>query len=144
VKETYIKGKAMSEDILAQILAQASDNIQRLFDLSTRIDERVKSIQTKQNQLEKQIDNVINQYMTVLQKIAVLESHRNEADTDDKIKELEKTITSIDKRLTILEGNDSKHSDRWNRITMFIIQIVWAILTAYILMKLNLQAPAVP
>lgn len=134
----------MSEDISAQILAQASDNIQKLFDLSTRIDERVKSIQTKQDQLEKQIDNVMNQHMAVLQKIAVLESYRNEADADDKIKELEKAVTSIDKRLTILEGNDSKNSAHWNRVATFIIQLVWVVIVSYILMKLNLQSPAIP
>ena len=64
----------MPEDISAQIF----ENIQKLFDLSTRIDERIKSIQIQQEHLDNRIDNTVKNYIEVVQKIAVLESNDNE------------------------------------------------------------------
>ena len=129
----------MPESMSVQILTQTSENIQKLFELSTRIDERVKSIQSKQDRIDLQINDVINQYIQLMQKIAVLEST-----VDAEILNCEKQIVEIDKRLSRLENEDGKKTEKWKGIVNFIVQLVWIVIAAYILTKLNLQAPAVP
>ena len=136
----------MSDDISVQILAQSSENIQKLFDLSTRIDERVKAIQTNQtNQanLESKIESLVTSHNLAMQKIVVLES-RDVKYFDSKLSECEREISSMDKRLSTVEASSGQNQDRWNKIMSFVIQLVWVILAAWLLMKLNLQAPAVP
>lgn len=135
----------MPEDISVQILAQASDNIQKLFDLSTRIDERVKSIQSNQDHLNKRIDDTIQKHIEIMQKIAVLESHGNDGQNIySELDACHKDIVEIDKRLSKLENDSGKHNERWNGIATFVVQLIWVILAAYLLTKMHLQAPAVP
>jgi len=133
----------MSDDISVQILAQSSENIQKLFDLITRIDERVKSIQTHQSSLENKIESLFDSHHVAMQKIVVLES-KDIRILDNKLSECEKEISSIDRRLLGVEAYSGNDKDRWNKIMTFVIQLVWVVLAAWLLMKLNLQAPAVP
>lgn len=133
----------MAEDISVQVLSQASENIQKLFDLSTRIDERVKSIQINQSDLEDKIERLLSSHHTATSKIAVLESRDNRL-MEAKLSECEKEVATLDKRVMIVESHSGQAHDRWNKIMSFVIQLVWVILAAWLLMKLNLQAPAVP
>lgn len=131
------------EDISVQILSQTSENIQKLFELSTRIDERVKEIQNKQAGFHERLEKVISGHQEMLQKVAVLESKDGAALIED-VDECKKEITSLDKRLAVVEGSTNRNKDRWNRIFTFVIQLVWVLLAAWLLVSLNLQAPAVP
>ena len=130
----------MPDDISVQILAQSSENIQKLFDLSTRIDERVKSIQINQANLEERIDVLCESQHATMQKLAILESR----DLNVKILECEKEASLFDRRLIAVESASGQNQDRWNKIMTFVIQLVWVILAAWLLLKLNIQAPAVP
>ena len=131
------------EDISVQILSQTSENIQKLFELSTRIDERVKEIQNKQAGFHERLEKVISGHQNVLQKVAVLESKDGAALIED-IDECKKELVTLDKRIAVVEGSTDQSKDRWNRIFTFVIQLVWVLLAAWLLVKLNLQAPAVP
>jgi len=133
----------MADDISVQILTQTSENIQKLFELSTRIDERVKAIQEKQHGLEERLDSVMQTHNTIMQKIAVLESKNGEALEND-IDECKKDLVGLDKRVAMVENYSGNSKDRWNRILTFVVQLVWVLLAAWLLVKLNLQAPAVP
>lgn len=130
----------MSEEITSQVLEQTSKNIQKLFDLSTRIDERVKTIQERQEALDERIEKVVQKNSELMQKIAVLESKQGEFGLD----EFKKEIVVIDKRLASVEDASDQTQARWNRLLTFIIQLVWVILAAWMLLKLNLQAPDIP
>tara|TARA_Y100000034_G_scaffold131207_1_gene191454 strand:+ start:1223 stop:1663 length:441 start_codon:yes stop_codon:yes gene_type:complete len=146
----------MSEDISVQILSQTSDNIQKLFDLSTRIDERVKAIQSKQDDLDDRMTEVVKAHTDILQKVAVLESKEGNANIittkleacqkskTEKFASVSQELIELDKRLSLVEGQSNTSQDRWNKIFTFAIQIIWVILAAYLLMKLGIQAPAVP
>lgn len=135
----------MPEDISVQILSQASENIQKLFDLSTRIDERVKAIQAKQDQLDKRIDDTYQVHISLVQKIAVLEARDNEnIGINTNVDNCSKQIVELDKRLAKLENESGNNNERWKSIAAFIIQLIWVILAAYLLTKMNLQPPAVP
>jgi hypothetical protein len=124
----------MTEDISKQLLSQASENIQKLFDLTTRVDERLKSAHNKQEQLEKRIEDQIEKNIELMNKIVILENNMT----------LPSQINDIDKRLSRIENEHGIHSERYKTIANFIIQLVWVILAAYVLTKLNLQSPSVP
>lgn len=148
----------MPEDISVQILSQASDNIQKLFEISTRIDERVKSIKEHQEALSAQIATVARDYHDVTKKLAVLEAHNTSQgisslaikfdETEELIDELDKRVSAIesaaDKRLTAVEAATTTSSERWQQIFSFVIQLVWIVVAAWAIAKLGLQSPPVP
>lgn len=137
----------MSEEVSIKILAQTSENIQKLADLTTRIDERVKLIQMKQSDLEDRIENVIGRHTEILQKIAVLESHNNATAFSLLSKDIEETdreVYMIDKRLISVESISGSQQERWKGVTSFLVQLIWIILAAWVLMKLNLNPPPIP
>lgn len=144
----------MPQDITAQILSQTAESIQKLYDLSTRIDERVKAIQEDQKGLEQSLSVVQHAHTEIMKKVAVLEAKDTltASDINSALEskfhvvqnELKKELTELEKRVIAVEAASGQNKDRWNRIFTFIIQIIWVLLAAWLLMKLGLQAPAVP
>lgn len=127
-----------------------SDNkMETLLDMISRIDERVKLIQEKQNDLEDRFDEAMAVRQEKLQKLAVLEAKvADEEALRENIHNCQgnckASFYQMDKRVSSLETDSGRSEDRWNKIFGFIIQLVWVLLAAWLLLKLNLQAPAVP
>jgi predicted RNase H-like nuclease (RuvC/YqgF family) len=135
----------MPDEFSVKLLGQTTDNIQKLFDLSTRIDERVKSLQMHQKELEGRVEELSKRHLELIQKCAILETHRmGDTENNKKLNEVEHDVDAMDKKIVLLETARDQSSDRWNRIATFVIQLIWVILAAYLLTKLNLQPPAVP
>lgn len=135
----------MSEEISAKILVQTSDNIQRLFDVTTRIDERMKILQDKQEYLDGKIDDITQKQTDIAQKMAIIESQFVEIEGIFTLLDSnQKELNEFDKRMSKIEDEQGNHNKRWNGIASFTIQLVWVILAAYLLTKLNLQSPAIP
>lgn len=122
----------MGEDISLKVLTQTTENIHRLFELITRIDERLKLIQKNNEALEQT-------YKTHSDKIIFLES-RNIDPLVRKIDDCQGALISLDKRLTSIEKSAYGIQSWWQGIVKFVVQIVGIILAAYILYKLNLKS----
>lgn len=130
-------------DIPVQILTQVSDNIQKLSELSTRIDERVKSIQSKQDDFDIRMAEVIKTNTELMHRLIVLEQTNGQSlrvTVDDTAKQ----VVDIDKRLIQLELSSNKQESRWNGIIQFGIQLAWICLASWVLFKMGLNSPAVP
>src|SRR5438132_113664 len=119
----------MREEISSQILTQTSDNIQKLFDVSIRIDERIKLIHSQQESLDRRFEELTKRQIETLQKIAVLESKdKMDKDMVEKLDKCEGSVVEIDKRVTKAEHDSTRHNDRWNKVGTLVIQLVWVIL----------------
>lgn len=135
------------EDLSVQLLSKTSENIQKLFDLSTRIDERVKSIQANQKDAETRLAGLFESISIIQQRLAVVESNKTGEDIEvieGEIGSLEKEINTLDKRISAVEKTSTGNEDRWKVISNFIVQLVWIVLAAFVLMKLNLNPPPGP
>lgn len=115
-----------------------SNNIRKIHDLACRIDERIKLVESTEEQLNKKIENQTEKQIELIKKIAIIESHQTD------ILKLHQEISQLDRRLSKIEIDHGNHSERWKTVGSFIIQLIWVILAAYLLTKLNLQSPAVP
>ena len=125
-------------------------DVNKLLEISTRIDERLKSIQDKQNRLETKLSDMAHEHGKSLQKIAVLES-KDDCSTVcgihqvvDHLDDVVKTINDLDKRVVVVEMATDKSQNRWRQMSTFVIQLIWVLLASWLLLKLNLQAPAIP
>lgn len=121
------------------------DDYYDLFTFVTRIDERIKNIQIDQSRLEKKIEE--NEKKTEENEKRISDFYQKLSITDNNViflKESEDKIDEIKKRFFKIEEDHGRNSDRWRTIGGFLIQLIWVILAAYLLTKLNLQSPAIP
>lgn len=128
----------MPEDISEKFSLQTSENVQKLFDLTTRLDERVKLLYIKEEQIDNGIKDLFDKNLELIEKIAGLDANQSKIN-DGLIK-----ISDLERRISKIEDQHGVHSERWKNIANFFIQLIWVILAAYLLTQLNLQSPNIP
>lgn len=117
-------------------LAQVSESIKDLHNLTTRIDERVKHLIERQSDMEEKMNKIDG----LSERIAVLESKTGNLDAlSSSISNIEQTNVMDDKRLTALESSNNALQSRWQKISSFVLQLVWAVVACYVIYKLGLQ-----
>jgi chromosome segregation ATPase len=151
-----------------QYFLQVSESIKNLFELSTRIDERVQAVMKKQDETDKKIETMSNSISTMSARLSVVESkspdlyEKNIGKLFDRVHDtnlhLESLQNKCDTNVPIihesearshknaadiqeLQSKSQQNEGRWKSVFGFIIQIVWVILASYLLFKLGIQAP---
>jgi len=120
---------------------QVTESMNSLFELTTRIDERQQAMMKNLVDLENKFDNFVEQRGELGTRVKVLESQEDKADYIDKMKQ---DMHTLELRLHTLEISSTKSEGRTKSIIAFVAQLMWVIIAAYLLLKLGLQAPAVP
>ena len=141
---TTRNNKSLEQEFLAQILS----SVKSLFDLTSRIDERVKGITKKQEDYEIKLEKLLEFQNKIESRIAVIESQNGQ--------ELEKKINELAGKLQDAEkiSKDAMHQielkvealnifkvgaeNRLNKYFDLVLKILWALVTAYILYKVGL------
>jgi predicted nuclease with TOPRIM domain len=117
--------------------AETLANVQQL---ATRIDERMLSVITKQNELEIKLDENSAATNQLLQRVAVLEARDNSRLSTDLQKTTE-AVHSLDRRLAEVEGDTGRLQTTTKHVMDFSIKLLWVVVAAFVLWKLKLQAP---
>jgi len=136
-------GTNKMDDLLPQIL----DSIEVLNNLTTRLDERGKITAEHLNKLNKELDAICEMANENKEKIAlianecVIKADKNEESImvlgKDEIDQRKEQI-DLEKRVAKLEAMTSQSEGRWQKITNFAIQLIYALVTCYILWKFGL------
>jgi len=146
----------MAEDISGQIIYQASENIQKLFELSTRIDERVKTIKEHQDSMNSKISSIADDCNEVATKVAIVDTYISRNATgisgltikfesiDKELNDVDKKFNEFDKRLSSVEATNNSQTDRWKQVFSFIIQFIFIVGVSWAVTRLGLQTPPVP
>jgi len=127
-----------------QYYNQVSESIKSVFELSTRIDERVQLMMKKQEDLDRKIELQITHGNSLSNRISLLESNDSRKDMEsvrEAIDELQESIHKLELQVQEVQGESGRSEDRWKGIFSFIGQIVWVLLAAYMLYRLGLQGP---
>ena len=122
---------------------QVSESIKSLFDLTTRIDERVKHMQITQQEMQTKMDSQLKADYDMDGRLQVIESkvHSLNGSSSDEIKD---RIRCMETEMALLKQVVSKSESRWEKIVKVIVQLGWIVVAAYVLTQLGLQAPQVP
>ena len=110
-------------DISEQFFTQVSESIKSVFNLTSRIDERVKMIHEKQQEMDKKFSRLIESQGTLNSRVSVLEST---SDTED----LEKTVHNMELILKEVELKSAGNAGKWNVVADFSLKILWAMAAA--------------
>jgi len=135
----------MQEDLSSKIISKNVENIQKLFDITTRVDEKLSQFQNNNKNLEEKIKENKENISDLVTKISIIQTQeQNILNVLSQLEVVKNEISNCDKKITKLENEHGASNERWRNITSFVIQLIWVILAAYLLTKLNLQAPAIP
>lgn len=122
---------------------QVSESIKSLFDLTTRIDERVKHMQTAQQEMQAKIDNQLKADHDMDGRLQVMETKLQSLNggASDEMKD---RIRDIETEMALLKQVVSKSESRWEKIVRVVVQLGWIIVAAWALTQLGLQTPQIP
>ena len=150
---------------------EITDAMKALFDLTGRIDERVKmlietndKIYTLINRLEERATNASEKSALMSEKVAAMEikfaelksdthAFRLDMKTDVKsefdsiqtdLSEYYDSKSDLERRFAIIEKSDNQQENRWKIAIGYVIQTIWVVVVCYLLYKLNLQTPPIP
>lgn len=122
---------------------QVTESIKSVFDLTSRIDERVKLIMKKQDEFDKKLDDRMADANDIRTRIRLIEAQVNDND-DQSLEQMKAEFHKMEVRMQAIELTQGGAENRWKTFVNFAIQIAWVLLAAWLLLKLGLQAPAVP
>ena len=134
----------MSKDDIArdrEYDRELANSIKSLFDLTTRIDERVEQVIAGHKVTTGKLESEIDKARDLMARVSVLEKTTDQADDVDI---LAKQIHDLELRVQSIEISAGRVENRWQSTVNFGLQLVWVIIAAYLLYKLGIQAPAVP
>lgn len=110
-----------NQEVVEKFYGQVSESIKSLFDLSSRIDERVKNLITTDNQTNVNIHRLADDVRNIQQRLAVIES-RDFISLMEQVGEIEKKSAIIDRRLSQLE-KDIGHLNQWKVQTRDLVVV---------------------
>lgn len=118
-------------------------SIKAIFDMTTRLDERIKMLLEKQHDTDNKISNIFSSQADLNTKVSVLETSNgpaNQKKTDDifqKLAQLETRLSNVEKSATNTEA-------KWKAIFDFVYKTIWVVVVCYLLYLLNLSTPPLP
>jgi hypothetical protein len=122
-------------EVSPEFYSQVSESIKLVFDLTSRIDERVKVLVEQHQEANSKIERLMDRQENLLSRISVLESSDQRTDVDA----VQKDIHGIQVRLSTLEIHNQGHQNRWDKTVDFIFKIAVALVSAFALWKLGIK-----
>lgn len=120
-----------------EFFAQVSESIKSVFDITSRIDERVKIIMEKQTDVDRRLQQAMEYINTITSRVIVLES-RDERAVKDQVERAANRLIELEKQFEIMKLQQAGSEGKWKQVIAFGAQIALAVATAYIAFKLKL------
>lgn len=124
----------------SSLYKEVTQSIKATFDLTARIDERVKMLSENHKTSSAIMDDLQKRQSDILTKLVLLESKDDKTITTG----LQSSLKDIEMRLMLVEKSAINSDNKWKLAFDFTYKTVWVVVVCYILLKLNLQSPPLP
>ena len=121
--------------------AHFDTSIGNVYELVTRVDERVRAIMKKQEEMEHKMEAPLLLANAINNRVSVLESKDNSKEIKELENKADREFRALEVRIQALEGSSSISMKRWSTIIDFGIKLFWVVLAAYVLYRLHLTPP---
>lgn len=150
-------------EILMEHYNNVNQSIKSVFDLTSRIDERVKMLVERQGDLEEQLDKAIDNQQQILSRVLVLESRdatpiatANKAEIHEikqrvavmesveskkDIEDIKQKIHLLDLRVESINMRTANQESRWAKLFDLVFKLTIMLIGGYLLFKFGWQAP---
>ncbi len=146
-------------EILIEQYNQVTNSIKSVFDLTSRIDERVKMLVERQNDADERYDKVLELLQQLVNRVTILESK--------DVSNVKTDLNEINKRIAIMESSGAKHDiedikqkihtldlrveainmrtvnqeGRWAKLFDLVFKLTIMLIGGYLLFRFGWQAP---
>lgn len=117
---------------------EVSDSIKLVFDLTSRIDERVKMLVEQHNDTTQKIEKLMDRQENLLTRTSVLEN-KSAPDTKQDLQELRHVCEELKIKVAALEIYTARHESKWQMIGDFIYKTVLTVVGLFIAYKIGLK-----
>lgn len=119
---------------------EVNDSLKLVFDLTSRIDERMKILVSNYEEAKVKIDKLADQQNAFLHKIVILETSKEAVlDLKKELVVIENKVEDFSERLMYVEKEIQSHASKWATFFDFIFKIAIIVVGALILWKLGLK-----
>lgn len=109
------------------------------MDLTSRIDERTKNLIEKQELYCKRLDECIEKYNHMINKISQLEiEYRIMKEIKDDLNQITNDLIDVKTNSTLLQQHNIQLATKWKTILDYIYKGMWVLIMSYILYRLGL------
>lgn len=121
-----------------EFFSQVSESIKSVFDITSRIDERVKIIMEKQTDFDRKIVQMMDSINSINSRVTILEA-KDEKTIKESLEKVVYKTHELEKKLEIMQLKTEGSEGKWRQIMGFVAQVSVAIITAYIAYKLGIN-----
>lgn len=137
--------------------------LKKLLDLTTRVDERVKLIVERQQEMHSRLNQFAADHHELTTRVSIIESSSEELSSFDNMRQritmleahgsasVNKTLNELEDQVSVVENRVRKledhHEGMWGKINKFsgmLIHGVWIIVVCYLLYKMGINTPPIP
>lgn len=121
---------------------EVNDSLKMVFEMTTRIDERMKVLIESNNESKDKIEKLYENQMTLINRIAVLENKNSTqliTDLKNDVNIIDGKVEHLSERLVHVEKEAIQTSNKWSSIVDFIFKIGVVVIGSIILWKLGLK-----
>jgi len=130
------------ESMEEKFYQQVNDSLKLVFDITSRIDERMKTLVEHNNESKERIEKLCDQQNILLNRITILEN-RNSAqviyDLKNEITILDNKVDHLSERCVHVEKEVNQNTSKWTALIDFTFKIGVVIIGSIILWKMGLQ-----
>ena len=113
-----------------------SESVKLVFDLTIRIEERLKILVEQHNSSSEKIEKLMERQENLFSRISVLEN-RNGNHFRDDIKDLEENLQAVKAKVAVLEINSGQQENKWKLAVDFVFKLIMVIIGAVLTWKLG-------
>lgn len=121
---------------------EVNDSLKLVFDITSRIDERMKVLVENNNDSKDKIEKLYEQQVVLLNRIIVLENKNNVqlmTDLKNEINIIEERVDHLSERLIHVEKEMNQSNSKWTAVVDFIFKVGVVVVGAIILWKLGIK-----
>jgi predicted HAD superfamily phosphohydrolase len=117
---------------------QISDSIRSLFELTSRIDERVKLLTETYSKTDVKFDMIVKSQQELLQRVTALES-KNGSELKKTVYDLEERLREIEIHIQSIEYIAKGSQNKWDKAIEYGMKILVAIAATVLIYKLGMS-----
>jgi hypothetical protein len=125
---------------------EVSDSMKMMYDLTSRIDERVKNLVETYSDLNDRIDKLIERQESITSRISILENkngvYKDISVLTADVKELQqgmKLFNQLQQKVAVMEVLTLNYTDKWKNLISIAFNIIVIVIGGIILWKLGIR-----
>jgi len=121
---------------------EVNDSLKLVFDITSRIDERMKVLIENNNDSKEKIEKLYDQHIVMLNRIVIVENKNNGQLLNDlkaEVNIIESRVEHLSERLIHVEKELTQTTHKWTTVVDFIFKVGVVVIGSIILWKLGIK-----